>query len=246
MKLRALESTVFKKKPVQSSTLADNEKFAISANAEYDLKDCGDGGMNHFQITLLNSPKPGEDSWFVYMPHVLLLDDKGERIVAQRPAAAAVPAASAAPASDGAWSWPMKGTSCGAACEFGYARGRLHAGIDIGGFTPDECHAASDGVVTQVKNDTSGAEGRAIYIKRSDGWQHVYYHLQSISVQPGQAVKRGQLIAVRGGSGFGFEGREIDGGGYSIHLHFEIRQPDGTPVDPRSILPDDGSNPIVG
>lgn len=70
--------------------------------------------------------------------------------------------------------------------------------------------------------------------------------LQSIRVKVGQTITKGQWIGIRGGSGFGYEGLEIDGGGYSIHLHFEVRQPNGEAVNPRSILPNDGSVPIVG
>lgn len=230
------ESTLLKLRPVASSELAANEKVAIAKGATVGLLDYGSSAMNHYQVKLVE-PVQGQDTWHVYTPHVRVLGTDGKPVIAQRFSGGT---------SDLGWSWPMKGTSCGAQCEFGYARGRLHAGVDIGGFTPDECYAASDGVVKMVKNDTSGAEGRALYIQRSDGWQHVYFHLKSIGVQQGQTVKRGQLIGVRGGSGWGAEGVEIDGGGYSIHLHFEIRKPDGEPVNPRSILPDDGSNPIVG
>lgn len=140
----------------------------------------------------------------------------------------------------------MRGTSMGSRTEFGYARGRLHAGVDIGGYTPDECFAASDGVVTYVKRDTSGLNGRMIEIIRPDGWKHIYLHLRSIFVELNQNIEPSQLIAIRGGSGFGSEGLEIDGGGYSIHLHFEIHNPDGTPVNPRLYLPKDGSVPNLG
>lgn len=237
LRLKAVESTLLKLKPIQSSDLADTEKAAIASGTELALKEYGDSEMNHYSVTLAE-PINGQTTWHVYIPHVRVLGEDGKPIIKQR--------FSGALPTDAGWAWPMKGSSCGARCEFGFARGRLHAGVDIGGFTPDECYAASDGVVKTVKNDTSGAEGRSIYIQRADGWQHVYFHMQSIAVQPGQTVKRGQLIGVRGGSGFGAEGVEIDGGGYSIHLHFEIRKPDGEPIDPRSVLPDDSSVPIVG
>jgi lipoprotein NlpD len=235
-KLKVMDSTLLKARPLQSSELGAAEKAPLRGGLELDLVAYNENEMNHYQVTLAEAIQ-GREQWYVYVPHVRVLGGDGKPVIAPR-AAMSIP-------SDAGWAWPMKGTSCGPKCEFGFDRGRLHAGVDIGGFTPDECYAASDGVVKTVKNDTSGAEGRAIYIQRADGWQHVYFHMRSIAVQPGQAVKRGQLIGIRGGSGFGGEGREIDGGGYSIHLHFEIRKPDGTPVDPRTILPNDNSCPRV-
>lgn len=248
MRLKVVQSTVLKLKPVQSSELPDTDKFPLEAGKELDLHSYLDDGNNHLRVAFQGIAFQGRNTWYVYSPHVQLLDDSGNPVTSRRqnagtvaPAPAAAPStATSANATSEGWSWPMKGTSCGEVCEFGYARGRLHAGVDIGGWTPDEVHAASDGVVKTVKNDTSGAEGRAIYINRPDGWQHVYYHLKSILVKEGQSVKRGEQIAVRGGSGWDSED------GYAIHLHFEVRKPDGTPVNPRDILPDDGSNPIVG
>ncbi|MBF2088631.1 MAG: M23 family metallopeptidase [Synechococcales cyanobacterium K44_A2020_017] len=234
LKLQVIDSTLLKLKPIQGSELADTEKAALRGGVELGLLEYNENEMNHYQVKLAEAIQ-GQDTWYVYVPHVRVLGEDGKPVIVQR-AAMGIP-------SDTGWAWPMKGTSCGPKCEFGFARGRLHAGVDIGGYTPDECYAASDGVVKTVKNDTSGAEGRAIYIQRADGWQHVYFHMRSIAVKPGQAVKRGQLIGIRGGSGFDGEGREIDGGGYSIHLHFEIRKPDGEPVDPRTILPKDNSCP---
>jgi peptidoglycan hydrolase-like protein with peptidoglycan-binding domain len=42
-------------------------------------------------------------------------------------------------------------------------------------------------------------------------------HLSRIDVQPGQAVKQGQVIGLAGGSGLGKEN------GYGAHLHFSFR-----------------------
>jgi lipoprotein NlpD len=238
MRIKVIEQTFFKLKPVQSSELGDRERYSVASGTEFDLHSYVDEGNNHLRIALLGAALNGRNTWYVFSRHVSLLDEDGKPIVTRRMNTGGVSPAGVS--STGGWQWPMRGTSCGSVCEFGYSRGRLHAGVDIGGYTPDEVYAASDGTVSVVKNDTSGAEGRAIYITRPDGWRHVYFHLASILVSPGQQVKRGQQIGVRGGSGFDSEN------GYAIHLHFEIRRPDGTPVNPRDTLPDDGSNPIVG
>ena len=239
MKLQVLEHTIFKLHPVVAEAVAYNKKISAYRDTIFEIESYSEAEDNHLQVNFL-SPKPKNmTTWFVPAHQVKLLETDEELTVSR-----SVSSASFA-VSNSEWIWPMTGTSMGSVTEFGYARGRLHAGVDIGGYTPDECYAASDGVVDYIKNDPSGAEGRAIYIKRSNGWEHVYFHLQSIRVEVGQTITQGQFIGVRGGSGFGYEGLEIDGGGYSIHLHFEVHNPDGEKVDPRSILPDDNSVPIV-
>lgn len=240
MKLKVLDHTIFKLHPVAAEAVAYNEKISVFRDTVFEIEGYLEAENNHLKVNFL-SPKPKNmTTWFVPANQVQLLETDEELTTSR-----AVYSASFATSSSD-WMWPMTGTSMGSRAEFGYARGRLHAGVDIGGYTPDECYAASDGVVDYIKNDPGGAEGRAIYIKRSNGWEHVYFHLQSIRVKVGEKITKGQWIGVRGGSGFGSEGLEIDGGGYSIHLHFEIHQPDGQAVNPRSILPDDNSVPIVG
>ncbi|NJR40950.1 MAG: M23 family metallopeptidase, partial [Leptolyngbyaceae cyanobacterium CSU_1_4] len=135
--------------------------------------------------------------------------------------------------SSSAWAAPMPtegNSSCGAKCEFGYARGRLHAGIDYGGYgsgsDPDGVFAASDGVVDYAQNNGPGY-GNLVIIKRSDGWQSYYAHLAEIGVQSGQQVKQGQRVGKRGNTG----------GDFDIHLHFEIRDAGDQPRDPREFLP---------
>lgn len=134
------------------------------------------------------------------------------------------------------WASPMPvagNSSCGAKCEFGYARGRLHAGIDYGGYgsgsDPDGVFAASNGIV--IYADRMGGYGRTVDIKRSDGWMSRYAHLAKIDVQVGQEVKQGQRIGTRGGSGASSDND------YAVHLHFEIRDPGGQPRNPREFLP---------
>lgn len=135
--------------------------------------------------------------------------------------------------SSSGWASPMPiagNSSCGAKCEFGYARGRLHAGIDYGGYgvggDADGVFAASNGVVIYAQNNGSGY-GNLVEIKRPDGWTSRYAHLAKIDVKPGQEVKQGTRVGTRGATG----------GDFDIHLHFEIRDPGGQPRNPRDFLP---------
>lgn len=134
------------------------------------------------------------------------------------------------------WQWPIAGTVAGQNQEFGYGRGRLHAGIDIGGPPPDIVYAANSGVVDYAQNNSPGATGygNLVIIKHDKGYETYYAHLDSIGVSVGQQVKVGQQIGVRGNTGT-----------RDIHLHFEVRK-DGQPVDPRTVLPKEGAPPNVG
>jgi murein DD-endopeptidase MepM/ murein hydrolase activator NlpD len=142
------------------------------------------------------------------------------------------------PSEAGSFIFPMKPgwNSCGAICEFGYARGRLHAGLDMGGYSDDNVFAPAEGVVSAVSWDINSGAGRLIDIEHGSGIKTRYFHLQGdIAVSVGDSVTQGQFLATRGGSGLGGEGIEIDGAGYNIHLHWETHV-DGTPIDPRDFM----------
>ncbi len=114
--------------------------------------------------------------------------------------------------------------------EFGYGRGRLHTGIDLGGHgagnDPDAVYAAHNGKVLFTATDPGEGYGNYLDLKKPDGWSTRYAHLAKILVREGDAVTIGQKIGIRGNSGT-----------KDIHLHFELRNPQGSPVDPRSKIP---------
>jgi murein DD-endopeptidase MepM/ murein hydrolase activator NlpD len=103
---------------------------------------------------------------------------------------------------------------------------RFHEGIDIrplhrdaNGEPLDEVHAIADGKVAHV-NPVPGYSNYGKYIVVEHRWNgsnyySLYGHLSSIAVQPGDAVKRGQRIAVMGYTGTGLN-RE------RAHLHLEL------------------------
>jgi Membrane proteins related to metalloendopeptidases len=103
---------------------------------------------------------------------------------------------------------------------------RFHEGIDIRplhrdghGEPLDEVRAIADGKVVHV-NVVPGYSNYGKYIVIEHRWDgsnyySLYGHLSSIAVQPGDAVKRGQHIAVMGYTGTGLN-RE------RAHLHLEL------------------------
>jgi murein DD-endopeptidase MepM/ murein hydrolase activator NlpD len=123
----------------------------------------------------------------------------------------------------GGFAWPVRGRIV---ARFGPgATGEKFNGIKIAVPTGTPITAAADGVVAYAGSEISTLGGLVI-IKHGDGWTSVYGHASQLLVQRGQAVKRGQKIALSGDSGFADR----------PELHFELRK-ERTPVDPLVELP---------
>jgi len=127
--------------------------------------------------------------------------------------------------------------------------GHLHTGIDLrtGGRDGLPVVAAAAGRVARVRVNRGGY-GNALYLEHAGGWVTVYGHLERFTVgavvtavaraqrlhgrYPGEVfldqpvrVAAGEHIADSGESGAGLP-----------HLHFELRDPDGEPVNPLPLL----------
>ncbi|MBC7476022.1 MAG: M23 family metallopeptidase [Candidatus Sericytochromatia bacterium] len=119
--------------------------------------------------------------------------------------------------------------SAGVTSYFGYrvhpifGTRKLHTGIDFGAATGTPIYAASNGVV--INAGWTGGYGKAIIIDHGGGIATLYGHTSQMYVSVGQSVKRGQLIAAIGTTGFST----------GPHLHFEVRA-GGSPVDPLPYL----------
>ena len=95
--------------------------------------------------------------------------------------------------------WPVRGRIV---ARFGPgASGEKFNGIQIAVPTGTPITATADGVVAYAGSEISTLGGLVI-IKHGDGWTSVYGHASQLLVQRGQAVKRGQKIALSGDSGF--------------------------------------------
>lgn len=88
-------------------------------------------------------------------------------------------------------------------------------GVDFGAPIGTSVYAAMSGVVTLVRGGDSwnGGYGNYIVIKHNNGTQTLYAHLDSIGVNMGQKVDRGDFIGKSGNTG-----RST-----GPHLHFEVR-----------------------
>lgn len=119
--------------------------------------------------------------------------------------------------------WPVNGQ---VVKRFGPgASGERNDGIKIAVAMDTPVKASADGTVAYVGQGVAGLGGLVI-LKHGNGWTTVYGHADKVLVQRGQAISKGQTIALSGKTGFADR----------PELHFEMRK-GRTPVDPLSNLP---------
>ncbi|MES2754803.1 MAG: M23 family metallopeptidase [Pseudomonadota bacterium] len=99
----------------------------------------------------------------------------------------------------------------------------MHAGVDIPGPVGTPIYATADGFVGRAER--SGGYGNLVELEHGKGIQTRYGHLSKILVNPGDRVRRGQLVALMGSTG-----RST-----GSHLHYEVRI-DGHAVNPVPFL----------
>ena len=98
-----------------------------------------------------------------------------------------------------------------------------HSGIDIAAPTGTPVKATAAGVVSLTGEHFFA--GKSVYIDHGCDTFSMYFHLDTIAVQDGQTVARGDIIGRVGASGRAT----------GPHLHWGMRMY-GTPIDPFSLL----------
>lgn len=111
-----------------------------------------------------------------------------------------------------------------------------HLGVDIGwkGGNNDNILAHSDGVVVEVVKNInwtrmgSGSYGNYVKLRHDSGYYTLYAHMayNTVCVNKGDRVTKGQKIGYIGNTG------QSNG----KHLHFEVRTPNNTRIDPTTYL----------
>ena len=109
---------------------------------------------------------------------------------------------------------------------------RPHNGIDLTAPTGTPIYATGNGTVVKAQYNTGGY-GKMVVIDHGFGYETRYAHMHTISVSPGDEVKRGDVIGAVGNTGLS----------QSSHLHYEVHV-NGRPVDPinyfyEDLSPDD-------
>lgn len=88
-----------------------------------------------------------------------------------------------------------------------------HTGIDLSTPSNTPVYATADGVVDYAATGWNGGYGNLVKISHAFGFKTYYAHLSSLAINPGQFVKKGQIIAYSGSSGVST----------GPHLHYEVR-----------------------
>jgi murein DD-endopeptidase MepM/ murein hydrolase activator NlpD len=103
-----------------------------------------------------------------------------------------------------------------------------HNGIDIPGPIGTPIYATADGTVGRAQR--LGGYGNYVEVEHGLSLQTRYGHLSQILVQPGQRVRRGDIIGLMGSTG-----RST-----GSHLHYEVRIA-GAPTNPMQFVAEDGA-----
>lgn len=98
-----------------------------------------------------------------------------------------------------------------------------HPGIDIANSIGTPIVATADGKV--VESGRASGYGQLVHIDHGNGIETLYGHNSQLIVQVGQLVKKGQLIAYMGSTGYST----------GSHVHYEVRV-NGTAVNPANFL----------
>lgn len=112
---------------------------------------------------------------------------------------------------------------------YGSRRGGFHYGVDIGNKRGTPIIASASGVVSKVlgscaegNSSCGGRYGNYVVIEHPNGTSTMYAHLSSISVSVGKSVSQGSQIGKLGNTG-----RST-----GPHLHFEVRNANGSTMRP--------------
>ena len=105
-----------------------------------------------------------------------------------------------------------------------FGRGnRMHKGLDFAGAKGTPIHATAEGRV--VRAGRFSGYGKTVDIDHGSGFVTRYAHLDSIDVEVGERVSRGERIG-----GMGTTGRST-----GVHLHYEVLR-NGAQVDPMTFI----------
>jgi len=122
--------------------------------------------------------------------------------------------------------WPVNGilrSSFGGRSDPFSGEGAFHTGIDLQADRGTPVHVTADGVVESA--GWSSGYGKLVVVDHGNGIDTYYAHLSQFLVVPGEEVRRGEVIALSGGTG------RVTG----PHIHYEVRL-HGTPVNPYNYM----------
>ncbi len=138
---------------------------------------------------------------------------------------------------EGSFTYPLAGSNRisitgGDFMDPAYGMGFNHTGIDLAARQGTPIYSVGAGVIV-VARDSGNAGLSYIAIDHGNGLVTKYLHMSAIYVTQGDVVNAGEVIGLSGGSP-GTRGAGIFTTG--AHLHFEINDYNGTPINPHKYL----------
>lgn len=110
-------------------------------------------------------------------------------------------------------------------------RGGVHRGMDFRASTGTPIFAIGSGTVILTSTSQTTYGGIILGIEHESGLVSLYMHLSKILVNKGDRVKKGQIVALAGGTGK----KGTERATFSPHLHFAIRiRPEFLPLYERA------------
>lgn len=97
-----------------------------------------------------------------------------------------------------------------------------HSGIDLAMGEGTPLRSIQDGIVKHVLDCGDKNVGKGVIIQHEDGTQAIYGHLSQINVKEGAALHQGDMFVLSGNTGHST----------GPHLHFGIKNADGSLLDP--------------
>jgi murein DD-endopeptidase MepM/ murein hydrolase activator NlpD len=76
-----------------------------------------------------------------------------------------------------------------------------HEELDISTYFGESVYAAADGSVTTADVIDDSSDGKRVLLDHGNGWATHYYHLDTVSVDPGESITRGTEVGTAGTSG---------------------------------------------
>lgn len=119
--------------------------------------------------------------------------------------------------------WPTNGEVTSGFGWRSYPYGEFHRGLDIVNDYGAPIVATADGIVTM--SEYYGGYGNTVQIDHNNGWSSLYGHCSRLVVALGQRVKKGEVIAYIGSTGYST----------GPHVHYEVCRY-GQNIDPDSTL----------
>jgi hypothetical protein len=99
-----------------------------------------------------------------------------------------------------------------------------HSGIDLAMPEGTTLRSVADGVVDRVFDGT-GLIGKGLSVRMPDGTRAIYGHMNEVKAHVGDHVSAGQILGASGNTG----------NSTGPHLHFSLKNPDGSLIDPTPI-----------